>query len=127
MLTTQTRYAIRALLYLAKQKEPQLVPVTELAAETNTPPAFLSKIVKDLSKNGIVYTKRGVNGGVRLIKRDISFYEIAEILDDPAVVDNCLLSREQCDLTSPCSFHEMWIEERGRLRQFLSNMRIQSQ
>jgi Rrf2 family protein len=60
-----TGYAIEALACLARQR-PQSMLVREIAGLTEIPPPYLAKIFQRLTEAGIVESKRGYKGGVRL-------------------------------------------------------------
>jgi len=62
-----TGYAIEALACLARQR-PASMLVREIAAETAIPLPYLSKIFQRLADAGIVESKRGYKGGVRLAR-----------------------------------------------------------
>jgi Rrf2 family protein len=60
-----TGYAIEALACLARHGEESML-VREIAKNTDMPLPYLSKIFQRLGDAGIVETKRGYKGGVRL-------------------------------------------------------------
>ena len=72
-----TGYAIEALACLARRR-PDSMLVREIAGETEIPLPYLSKIFQRLAEAGIVESKRGYKGGVRLTRepRKITLLEI---------------------------------------------------
>ena len=60
-----TGYAIEALACLARRR-PESMLVREIAGLTDIPPPYLAKIFQRLADAGIVESKRGYKGGVRL-------------------------------------------------------------
>jgi Rrf2 family protein len=72
-----TGYAIEALACLARRR-PGSMLVREIAGETDIPLPYLSKIFQRLAEAGIVESKRGYKGGVRLSRdpRKITLLEI---------------------------------------------------
>jgi len=72
-----TGYAIEALACLARRR-PDSMLVREIAGETDIPLPYLSKIFQRLAEAGIVESKRGYKGGVRLTREpeDISLLQI---------------------------------------------------
>lgn len=82
-LSLTTGYAIEALACLARQGSDSML-VREIAQSTGIPLPYLSKIFQRLGEAGIVETKRGYKGGVRLARRPA---EIC-LLDIDAAVDN---------------------------------------
>ena len=76
-LSLTTGYAIEALACLAKNGELSM-RVGEIAELTEMPSPYLSKIFQRLGDAGIVESKRGYKGGVRLsrLPEEISLLEI---------------------------------------------------
>src|SRR4051812_39193803 len=64
-LTEQTRYALHVLAYCAA-KHPALAKVAAIAAVTGITEQNIFKLIKTLTKAGLVETIRGPHGGVRL-------------------------------------------------------------
>ena len=126
MLSTPTKHALRALLELATYDDSGFVSVETLAENADIPQPYLSKIVKVLANHGLVETKRGVRGGVKLARTSISFLEVAEAFQDPLLFDQCLLSSKACQKDEPCPFHEYWSSERGKIRTFLESTKVRA-
>src|SRR5437763_12566509 len=64
-LTEQTRYALHVLAYCAV-RHPSLAKVAAIAADTGITEQNIFKLIKTLTKAGLVTTIRGPHGGVRL-------------------------------------------------------------
>lgn len=129
MLTLTSKYAIRALLTLAKcEPAEQFVLVKTLSEKSLVPAPYLAKIIKTLAAKDLLETKKGATGGVRLKQKStaISFFDICSALHDPAATDACLLSKKACSHTSPCPMHERWGPLRTQLINFLHEMKIDS-
>lgn len=67
-LTEQTRYALRVLTCCAEH-DPDLVQVAAVAHETGLTDHTIYKLLKIATKEGIVRSARGRNGGIRLARR----------------------------------------------------------
>lgn len=101
-LTKQTDFALRTLLYLAKQKTNNRIFVQEIADAYDMPVNHLTKVVNKLSRLSYINTYRGRNGGIELgrTKEEILIKDV--IIDfepslTPADCENCLL-RGGCGL-----------------------------
>lgn len=69
MLPQKTKYAIKALLALAKNyKEPKPLSIAFIAKEEKIPRKFLELIMLDLKRLGFVKSKMGPTGGYFLVK-----------------------------------------------------------
>lgn len=81
MLSQKTRYTIRALMHLADKHQQGLVPLSEIAEAQNIPAKFLTVILSEMSRAGIVVSQRGRDGGYELALPpvDISYGDIIRI------------------------------------------------
>jgi Rrf2 family protein len=91
MLAQKTRYALRALLYLAEAEAGRSVQVAEIAATQQVPRKYLELILLDLKKAGFVSSRRGPGGGYVLAKppAEISFAEVIRLMDGPIALVPC--------------------------------------
>jgi Rrf2 family protein len=64
-LTEQSRYALRVLAYCA-ERHPDLAKVAEISLATGITEQNIFKLIKTLTRAGLVNTIRGPHGGVRL-------------------------------------------------------------
>jgi Rrf2 family transcriptional regulator, nitric oxide-sensitive transcriptional repressor len=65
-LTDWTDYSLRVLMYCGAQATGRLVTIAEMAQNYGISHHHLTKVVNDLSRQGLVQTVRGRSGGVRL-------------------------------------------------------------
>ncbi|MBL7661401.1 Rrf2 family transcriptional regulator [bacterium] len=128
MLELSSKYAIRALSYLSTlhsdDNQNTFVQVQSIAKKVQVPAPYLAKLLKELGQAGILETKKGVQGGVRLAKRPtgkLSFWEICASLSDPITQPSCLLNKGACNINSPCPFHEDWSKIQCSTNEFLKN------
>lgn len=63
MLSQKTRYAIRAMQHLADKFGQGPIPLADIAETQNIPSKFLTVILSELSRVGIVASQRGKDGG----------------------------------------------------------------
>jgi len=126
MLESTTKYAIKALCYLAKANSDRFIQVNKLSKEIQVPSAYLSKIMKTLSIKGVVTTRKGINGGVKITQRikDLSFYDVCIALNDPIVHPTCLFHSTPCNKTRPCQLHDNWIAMRDGIAAHLSLLKL---
>ncbi len=66
MLSQKTRYTIRALQHLADRYGEGYIPLSEIAGKQNIPAKFLTVILSELGREGIVMARRGKDGGYAL-------------------------------------------------------------
>ncbi|WBO22426.1 RrF2 family transcriptional regulator [Sphingomonas abietis] len=101
MLAQKTRYALRALLYLAEAEKGRSVQVADIAATQQVPRKYLELILLDLKKAGMVSSRRGPGGGYVLARApaEISFAEVIRLMDGPIALVPCASQNfyERCD------------------------------
>ena len=93
MLTQRSRYALRAMLFLAEAPaDGPPVPMTRIAAEANVPRKFLELILADLREAGFILSTRGKMGGYRLARPThlISLGEIVRVIEGPLALVPCV-------------------------------------
>ncbi len=92
MLTQRSRYAIRALIFLARAPGIAPVPMSAIAADQKLPRKFLEIILLELKNGGLVTSSRGKLGGYRLSRASstISFGEIIRLIEGPLALVPCV-------------------------------------
>ena len=118
MLSQKARYALRALVELARAQGAQ-VTSGELASRADAPRKFLEAILLELARNKVVVSRRGKFGGYTLARdpAQISFAEVIRIIDGPLALAPCVsrLSFRKCDDCpdlATCSLREALLRAR---------------
>jgi Rrf2 family protein len=127
MLSPQVCYAVKALAQVAAARG-RAVSVREIAREAKVPPAYLAKIVRTLSRRGLVATRRGVGGGVSAARAtplaSVTIHDLCVAFDDPLVEQRCLVGEATCSDERACPAHAFWAPQRERLRRFLRSTTV---
>lgn len=112
MLSVTSKYALRALVHLARHHgEDTSMHGRELAEQTRIPPQYLSKVMLTLKKAGLVTTARGTGGGYRLARptKEIPLAEVLALFEGGFNGSECLLGvNERCSASHPCTAHAAW-------------------
>lgn len=92
MISQKAKYALKALLALARSGRDKTLLISEIAENENIPKKFLEQILLDLKHHGIVMSKRGKSGGYQLLKDPgaISYGEVLRIIEGPIAPLPCL-------------------------------------
>lgn len=93
MLTQRSRYALRAMLFLAEAPFGAApIPMTRIAAEATVPRKFLEMILADLRDAGLVHSHRGKMGGFCLSRpiHLISLGDIIRVIEGPLALVPCV-------------------------------------
>ncbi|MDH4163197.1 MAG: Rrf2 family transcriptional regulator [Nitrospirota bacterium] len=120
LVTRETDYAIRTVLFLAGESKP-LASVSEIAKAMHIPKSFLAKIVQRLVKSGILSSIRGVAGGFRLARKPehISLLAIMESIQGDTGINICATDKRLCRMSSTCVVHPLWVEIRQEVEKRL--------
>ncbi len=120
LVTRETDYAIRSVLYLAREAD-RVASVTEIARSMHIPKSFLAKIVQRLVRSGLLESLRGAQGGLRLAKdpSQLNLLEIMEAIQGPAGINMCAVNSKRCRLSSSCGVHPVWVDIRKEVEERL--------
>jgi Rrf2 family protein len=125
MLSQKARYALRALVELAREDGAQLT-AGELAVRADAPRKFLEAILLELARNRVVVSRRGKFGGYSLARPAglVSFAEVIRVIDGPLALAPCVsrLAFRKCDDCpdlATCSLREALLRARDATAQVL--------
>ncbi len=119
VLSKSCVYGLRALTYIVAKKDVTgYVNIGEISKELDISFHFLTKIFQSLTKNNILESYRGPNGGVALVKppEKIFIIDIVKILDGEDFFDKCLLGLPGCGDFDPCPVHDFWALAKDALK-----------
>ena len=124
-LPLSARYALSALLALAKAEGAQSAPT--LARSIEVPRPFLSKVLGQLVEDGLLRGTRGRGGGFVLVI-DPGEIPLARVLaavteqgDEPKV---CAMRDALCSDGDPCPLHDRWSVASAPLKRLLAEVTI---
>ena len=109
MISQTVRYALRILGQLADHPGAWL-RAEQIAATTDIPSNYLSKILNQLRKRGIVLSQKGWGGGFMLPKDSsgVPIAEVVDIFDGRKNSRECIFGLPLCKADAPCPLHEPW-------------------
>lgn len=120
MLSKKTKYAINALVYLAKQETNQPVQIASISEAQNIPQKFLESILLDLKKAAVLSSKRGKNGGYYLLKspEEINLAQVMRLFDGAIAFLPCVTHKyyercEECKDEEICGIRDIFFEVRN--------------
>lgn len=120
-------YALRAVLYIAKRSEQGYKSgIKEIAQEVNSPEHFLAKILQKLSREGLIQSTKGPNGGFYLDREDFNrpLSEIVEAVEGKELFVGCAMGLSYCSETNPCPLHHDFKQIRDNLARVLKTTTI---
>ncbi len=124
-LTRQAEYAMRALLELARVPAGEVMETAVIARRQDIPKVFLKKTIQALARAGLVETKRGAGGGIRLLKPagQITLADAITATEGNIAFNPCLGGGENCPNAPSCRIRSAI--RRGQ-QAFMEEMRRES-
>ena len=123
-LSSEGRYALRALLYLAWTGE--RVTAQRISAEAHVPRRLLARILARLSHARLVESEQGRGGGSRLARpaTEITLREAVEAVEGPFGVTRCIVEDRACGEGAPCALHDAWEEGQRAILEYLDTQTL---
>ena len=127
-LTRAADYGVRVMIYLAAAGAESRLSLVDLAAATNAPVSFLSKVLQTLSHAGFITSRRGQSGGFRMSSRGraASLLDVIEAIDGKICLNVCLVPGKSCGRKASCPAHPIWADAQRAMVQVLSRAGIAS-
>ncbi|MFK5973033.1 MAG: Rrf2 family transcriptional regulator [Flavobacteriaceae bacterium] len=119
MLSKKTKYGLKALTYLASQKDRKPVQIAEIAKKENISQKFLETILLTLRKTGFLGSKKGKGGGYYLIKdpSEVLMTDVMRVLEGPIAMVPCVSLNfyekcEDCPDEKACAVNKLMLQVR---------------
>jgi Rrf2 family transcriptional regulator, iron-sulfur cluster assembly transcription factor len=110
-LSTKGRYAVMALVEIARHRPGECVPLQEVALSQKLSVDYLEQLFMKLRRAGLITSARGPGGGYRLARsaRDINIAEIMCAVDEPVKMTRCETDDDPgCLGDERCATHDLW-------------------
>ena len=135
-LTKKADYSLIALKHLASRyvisagsRTPTETAASakEIADHYGVPLPLLSKILQKLTREGLLISEHGTNGGYRLARdpRAISALEVIRVIDGPIILTDCFTEHKQCDHSERCPVRRPLRRIHEGILRLLENVTIQ--
>lgn len=92
MISQTAEYALRIIVYLASL-DGKAATTVQIASATRVPIGYLSKILRNLAKGGLVQSQRGLHGGSTLTSppKQMTVWDVVEVVDPLQRIRACPL------------------------------------
>jgi Rrf2 family protein len=123
LLSKSCEYGLRASLFLVAHQNGEYISIREMSDKLDISFHFLTKILQQLTSEGILKSHKGPNGGVRLVKSGskIRLFEIVTAIDGDKMFAECVLGLPGCGREKPCPLHDIWGDTRDHIREMLKS------
>jgi Rrf2 family protein len=121
MLSRKTKYAINALVYLAREsKDGEPVQISRIAESENIPRKFLEAILLELRHAGMLNSRKGKTGGYYLQQtpEEINIADVMRLFDGPIALLPCVAYKyyercEECVDEETCGIRSVFSDVRS--------------
>ena len=125
MFTKACEYGLKAAIFIAHESaNNKRSSIKQIADHISSPTAFTAKILQQLSRNDVISSIKGPNGGF-FIEADklseIKLHAVVDAIDGDSIYRGCGLGLEQCDANKPCPLHHQFSSIRDELKSMLQN------
>ena len=128
MFSKACEYGIKASVYIIDSSlKNQKVSMKEVAEAIDSPEAYTSKILQQLSRSNIIQSEKGPTGGFSVEKDKIDQLNLSRIvaaIDGDSIYKGCGLGFHQCNETKPCVIHHQFKTIRDDLKTMLEETLI---
>ncbi|HXS98551.1 MAG TPA: Rrf2 family transcriptional regulator [Candidatus Limnocylindrales bacterium] len=125
-LTRAADYAIRVMIHLAGLPAGARASRSGLAEAAECPEQFLSKVLQNLTRAGLIVSHRGNTGGFELpeTRRNASMLDVVEAVEGPIRLNVCLGSAQACSRQNWCPAHCVWEQAQSAMTGVLGRTSI---
>ena len=121
-----TDYGIIVMAHLAEYSDNNSHNARELAEDTRLPAPVVSKILKSLTRAGLLISQRGSKGGYSLarIPSEIPVVEMIMALEGPLGITECTIHPGACAQESSCQVRDPWQRINGAVHAALEKITL---
>jgi len=127
ILSKSFGYALRGILYMATvQEEKKHIQLQEIAEQLDAPRHFLGKVMKRLSKQGIIDSTKGHAGGYALNENTLStpVMAIVILIEGEELFNTCVIGFKKCNEHNPCPLHHKVVATKNQMIEVFNKTKI---
>ena len=127
-LTTKGRFAVTAMIDLAKNQHTGPVSLLGISARQDISIAYLEQLFSKLRRGALVKSVRGPGGGYLLARdaNDITVKDIVYAVDEPLDVTRCHGHGNCAKGSITCITHNLWASLNERIVDYLASVSLAS-
>ena len=125
-ISTKGRYGLRILLDIVLNGDNVPRLMRDIATSQNISEKYISRLVIDLRKAGLIKSVRGAKGGYKMARfpEDVTLLEIVETMEGRTSIVDCVLQPDACSKVGGCAVHQTWAEINRKIREVLSEVTL---
>lgn len=133
MLSKKAKYAINALVYLAREYGKGPVQIQQIAESEHIPHKFLEAILLEFKKEGMLFSKKGKGGGYYLHRHpdEVNLADVMRLMDGPIALLPCVTYKyyercEECKDEETCGIRKVFLDVRNETVKMLKKATLSS-
>lgn len=110
MLSNASKYAIRAVLFLAaKSTINNKYGSAKISEELDIPLHFIAKLLQKLAKSGIISSTKGPKGGFFMTTENLqnNICAVLNEIESEKIFEHCFMGIHSCNAKNPCPVHHI--------------------
>lgn len=128
MLSNASKYAIRAVIFLAENSDKtNKFGALEIAEALQIPISFIAKLLQQLAKEEVISSAKGPKGGFYLSEENLKrkVCDILLVIENKKVFEGCFLGLPYCSNENPCPMHDIFSNFKNKLLEKFEQQTIQ--
>ena len=132
MLSKKCKYAIHALVHMARDPEEKFL-IKDISEACNIPKKFLEAILLDLKRSGVLGSKQGKGGGyfLRMKPADVNLADVVRQFDGAIALVSCAAHKfyepcAECEDEETCTVHDAFLQIRNATVEMLKADTLES-
>lgn len=126
-ISTKGRYGLRILLDLALHEGDSPRMIRDIAVSQQISEKYISRLIIELKRAGMVKSIRGAKGGYRLARfpKSLTVLDIVEVMEGPISIVDCVIEPDACRRIQSCTTRKIWAKLNHDIRRSLSGVTLQ--
>jgi len=129
-ITTKGRYALKAMLFLAKNQKGSPISIKEIASSEKISPEFLEQLFFKLKKSDIISSVRGPGGGFSLNKSldTVSVKDVFDAVGEGLDLTPCTACSDEapvCTEADECLSYDVWKAAASQIQTYFTNLTLE--
>ncbi|KPL21034.1 MAG: hypothetical protein AMJ75_10760 [Phycisphaerae bacterium SM1_79] len=126
-LSTRTRYAVRALIELARNDTKRPLQLRVIARRQDISVKYLEQLIGLLRSAGFVRSIRGAKGGYALARApaQIKLTDVFHCLEGTVTTTECVDDEDYCERAVDCAARQLWAQVQQAIEDVLQSITLQ--
>ncbi len=127
IFSTMCKAAIKAVISIAANSdESQYTTIKQISSDIDESEHTVGKLLQILSKQGIVNSVKGANGGFYMsqAQKMNPIQDVVRLIDGTAALNGCVLGLSQCNAAKPCPIHHEYLKAKKVIEEILYKKNI---